>query len=201
MKNSQWRIVNLWLFLIVVFVFCMFLPSIIGLDGFDGGFAMSFTTGFMVIISLVVIFVYRSRARQLDKILTGEGRITVWRYSQDEWLRFINKDFEEDKKLKGTLFLIIACISVVVGIILILIYQDLIFIPIILGIIVLVAIPAIWVPLYRFRKLKQSEAQVLIAEKGVIIGKIFHLWVKLGARLDNVSINSDDNPSFIPFLN
>lgn len=199
MKNSQWRIVNLWLILMMVFVFCMFLPSIIGLDGFDGGFAMSFTAGFMVIISLIVIFIYRSRAKQLDNILSGEGRIAVWYYSQDEWKRFITKDFEEDKKIKRMLFFLIAGISVVIGIILTLVYQDFIFVPIILGLIVIVAIPAIWAPHFRYRKLLHSGAQSLIAENGVIVGKMFHLWVKLGARLDQVSINTEDDPYLLEF--
>jgi len=46
MPNSQQRIVNLWLLLGAFFIFLIFLPSIIGLDGFDGGFAISFVSGF-----------------------------------------------------------------------------------------------------------------------------------------------------------
>lgn len=199
MKNSQRPIVNLWYFFGLLFLFCMFLPSIIGLDGFDGGFAMTFTAGFMVIISIVVIVIYRSRANQLDRILSGEGRIAVWRYSQDEWKRFITRDFEEDKKLKRMLFFLIAGISVVIGIILTIAYEDFLFVPIILGLIVVVAIPAIWAPHYRYRKLLHSEAQALIAENGVIVGKMFHLWIKLGASLDFVSINEENEPNLIEF--
>ncbi len=199
MKNSQRRIVNLWYILGLTFVFCMFLPSIIGLDGFDGGFAMTFTSGFMVIISIIVIGIYRSRANQLDRILSGEGRIAVWRYSQEEWIRFITRDFEEDKKLKRMLFFLIAGISVVIGIILTIAYEDFLFVPIILGLIVIVAIPAIWAPHYRYRKLLHSEAQALIAENGVIVGKMFHLWIKLGASLDFVSINEQNEPNLIEF--
>lgn len=199
MKNSQRSIVNLWLLLMFVFVFLMFLPSIIGLDGFDGGFAMSFGAGFMVIMSLVVIFIYRSRAKQLDKILSGEGRIAVWQYSSEEWTRFVTADYEEDKKLKRNLFIVVAIICVVVGIILMIAVEDPLMLLISLGIIPIVAIPALWAPRYRFRKLQHSEAKALIAENGVIVGKMFHLWIKLGASLDEVIINSERNPALIEF--
>ena len=51
----------------------------------------------------------------------------------------------------------------------------------------------------RFRKLQHSEAEALIAENGVIVGKMFHLWVKSGASLDQVSINQEDDPAVIGF--
>lgn len=199
MKNSQRRIVNLWLILMAVFVFLIFLPSIIGLDGFDGGFFMSFTAGFMVIMSLVVILIYRSRAKQLDKILKGEGRIAVWRYTQDEWIRFIAADFEDEKKSKRTLFFVVAVISIVVGLIMAIVLEDALAFLIAAGIIPIVAIPAFWAPRYRYNKLKNSEPKALIAEKGVIIGKMFHLWVNLGARLDQVLINTEEIPNRIEF--
>lgn len=197
--NSQRRIVNLWLFLFALFVFCVFLPSLIGMDGFEGGFFISFLAGFAAIMSIVVILIYRSRAKQLDKILSGEGRIAVWRYSSDEWMRFVSRDFEEDKKMKRMLFFLISGIAVVVGILLIINFQDLLFIPIILGIIAIVAIPAFLAPHFRYRKLQKSEAAVLIAENGLIVGKMFHLWVKLGAQLDQVVINSEEEPVLIEF--
>lgn len=199
MKNSQRRIVNLWLVLMLMFLFCIFVPSIIGLDGFDGGFAMSFTAGFMVIMSVVVIFIYRSRARQLDKILTGEGRIAIWRYSQDEWVRFIAADFEDEKKSKKMLFLVVAVIAIIVGILLMISLKDPLALLIALGIIPIVAIPAFLAPRARLNKLKKSEPKALIAKKGVIVGKMFHLWVNLGASLDEVNINSDAEPDMVEF--
>ena len=199
MKNSQRSIVNLWLILMLVFIFCMFLPSIIGLDGFDGGFALGFGAGFMVIVSLIVIFIYRSRAKQLDKILAGEGRVAVWQYSQDEWLRFIEVDFKEEKQSKKTLFIIVAVISVIVGVIMMIVVEDPLALLIALGIIPIVAIPAFWAPRARHNKLKNSEPKALISEKGVIIGRMFHLWVNLGATLDQVVLITDEQPPILEF--
>jgi len=199
MKNSQRRIVRLWIILMFVFIFLIFLPSIIGLDGMDGGFALGFVSFFMVIMSLVVILIYRSRAKQLDRILAGEGRLAVWKYAPDEWERFINIDFEEEKKTKKFLFFLISGICVVVGIILLLVVKDILIFFISLAIIPVVAIPAFLAPRARYSKLKNSEAKVLISEKGVIVGRMFHLWVKLGARLDQVVLVTDEYPPILEF--
>ncbi len=199
MKNSQRSIVNLWLILMLVFIFCMFLPSIIGLDGFDGGFFLSFTAGFMVIVSLIVIFIYRSRAKQLSRILSGEGRIAVWQYSQEEWSRFIAIDFEEERKSKKMLFFVVGGIAIVVGIIMTIVLEDPIAFLIAAGIIPIVAIPAFLAPRARHNKLKNSEPKALISEKGVIIGRMFHLWVNLGATLDQVVLITDENPPILEF--
>ncbi len=199
LKNSQRRVVYIWLCLMVGFVFSVFLPTLIGLDGFNGGFALSFFAAFMVIISLVVILIYHSRANMLDRILHGEGKIAVWHYAQEEWNRFVSKDYEEDKKLKTKLFLLIAGISVIIGCVLAAAYRSLLFAPIILALIAVVAIPAILAPRYRHHKLLRAPAQVLIAENGVIIGTMFHLWVKLGARLDEVTLKTEPETSLIEF--
>jgi len=199
MKNSQRRIVNLWIILMFVFIFLIFLPSIIGLDGMDGGFALGFVSFFMVIMSIVVILIYRSRAKQLDNILAGEGRIAVWKYSPDEWERFTRIDFEEEKKAKKFLFTLVSVICVVVGIILWIAIEDILIMFISLGIIPVVAVPAFLAPRMRFKKLKNSEGKALISENGVIVGKMFHLWVKLGARLDQVMLITDEHPPILEF--
>jgi hypothetical protein len=67
-SNTQRRIVNRWYILTLVFLIAIFLPSQIGIDGMDGGFAISFFAGFMVMVGIIIIFIYRSRAKQLDKI-------------------------------------------------------------------------------------------------------------------------------------
>jgi hypothetical protein len=199
MPNSQQRIVNLWIILMAVFTFIVFLPSIIGLEGMDGGFAMSFVSGFMVIICIIVILVYRSRAKQLGKILAGEGRIAIWKYSPEEWMRFVAVDFEAEKKAKRLLFILVSVICVVVGVILMIVIKDILIMFITLGIIPMVAIPAFLAPRMRYRKLLQSESKALIAENGVIIGKMFHLWVKMGASLDGVLIDMESDPKIIEF--
>lgn len=196
MKNSQRRIMKQWIFFLFGFIFLIFLPGIIGLDGFDGGFALIFVSFFMVIMSVIIIFIYRSRANQLDSILSGVGQIAVWYYKPDEWNRFIEGDFAEDKKVKRTIFYLISGISVVVGILLTIRFQDILIAEIILGLIAFIAIIAFVAPYFRLKKLRKSKPQAMISEKGIIVGRMFHLWVKLGASLDGVNWN-DENPGTV----
>ncbi|MGB3005274.1 MAG: zinc ribbon domain-containing protein [Chitinophagaceae bacterium] len=198
-KNSQRKIVNLWLVLTVVFLFLVFLPSLIGLDGMKGGYALSFVSGFMVIMSIIIVFIYRSRAKQLDKILSGEGLVAVWKYTTDEWINFTKADFEEEKKAKNFMFKLVSVIAIIIGIILWLLMKDILIFYISLGVIPLVAIPAWLAPRMRYKKLLRSEPEAIIAQNGLIVGKMFHLWVKLGARLDGVVLNNDEFPSLLEF--
>jgi hypothetical protein len=199
MPNTQRRIVNLWIILTLIFLGCVFLPSWLGINGMDGGFGLSFLAGFMVIVGLIVIVIYNGRAKQLEKILSGEGRIALWHYTSEEWIRFIAADFEAEKQEKKNLFILVTVISLIIGVILTVIYQDGLMLLIVTGIIVIVAVPAFWAPRYRYRKLRHSQAVALIAENGVIVGKMFHLWVKMGASLDRVVINRENNPNLMEF--
>ncbi len=199
MSNTQRRIVNNWYYVTFIFLVGIFIPSWLGINGMDGGFAISFLAGFMVMVGLIVIVVYHGRAKQMDKILSGDGRIAEWHYTPDEWMRFVAADFEDEKKIKKNLFIMVAVIALIVGVLMTIVAQDGLMMLIIVGIIVIVAVPAFLVPRFRYRKLQGSEAHALISENGVIIGKMFHLWIKLGARLDRVSINPEEKPGIMEF--
>jgi hypothetical protein len=199
MPNTQRRIVNNWYYVTFIFLVGIFIPSWFGINGMDGGFGISFLAGFMVMVGLIVIVVYLGRARQMDKILSGEGRLAVWHYTPDEWMRFVAADFEDEKKIKKNLFIMVAVIALIVGVLMTIVAQDGLMMLIVTGIIAIVAVPAFLVPRFRYRKLQRSEAHALISENGVIVGKMFHLWIKLGARLDRVSINQEQGTGIMEF--
>ena len=117
LPNTQRRIVNLWYIITLIFLVGVFVPSWFEIDGMDGGFAISFLCGFLVMVGLIVIVIYRARAKQMDKILSGEGKMAYWQYTQEEWYRFVIADFEEERVMKRNLFFLIAGISVMVGIV------------------------------------------------------------------------------------
>ncbi len=197
--NTQRRILNRWYILTLVFLISVFVPSMLGIDGMDGGYGISFLAGFMVMAGLIVIVVYRARAKQMDKILKGEGRLAVWRYTPEEWTRFVLADYLDEKREKKNLYIMLVVIGLIVGLLMTVVLQSPVLLMVVGGIFAITAIPAFLVPRLRFRKLRHSEAEALIAENGVIVGKMFHLWVKTGACLDQVSINHEENPAVIEF--
>ena len=197
--NTQSRIVNQWYIITLVFLIAVFVPSMIDMDGMDGGYGISFLAGFMVVVGLIVIVVYRARAKQMDKILKGDGRIALWSYTPEEWMRFVAADYLDEKKEKKNLYIMLVVIGLIIGILMTVVLQSPVILIVVAGIFAITAIPAFLVPRMRYRKLRHSDTKALIAEIGVIVGKMFHLWVKLGAHLDQVSINQEDDPALLEF--
>lgn len=78
LPTTQRRIVKVWYMITLVFLIGIFVPSLLEIDGMDGGFGISFICGFLVMVGLIVIFIYRARAKQMDKILSGEGKVAYW---------------------------------------------------------------------------------------------------------------------------
>ena len=163
-KNTQRRIVNQWYIITLVFLISVFVPSLIGINGMDGGYGISFLAGFMVMAGLIVIVVYRARAKQMDKILKGEGRLALWRYTPEEWMRFVAADYLDEKKAKKNLYIMLVIIGLISGILMTIVLQSPVILIVVAGIFAVTAIPAFLVPRMRFRKLRHSEAEALISE-------------------------------------
>jgi len=199
MPNTQRKIANGWIVTTMLFLIGIFVPSMIGMNGMDGGYGISVLAGFLAMSGLIVVLVYRARAKQMDRILAGEGRLALWHLPPEEWIRFIAADFAQEKEEKRGLFIIVGVITFIVGGLLIWVLQDPLVLVILAGIMVLVAVPAFWVPRLRHRKLSRSGSHVLISENGVIVGKMFHLWVQLGARLDHVALDTNERPKLLEF--
>jgi membrane protein YdbS with pleckstrin-like domain len=198
-RNPQRQISHAWMVMTILFTLLIFLPSIAGIDGMNGGYAISFVSFFMVIMSIIIVLIYRSRAKQLDSILSGKGVVAVWKYQAYEWQEFSRADLEAEKKTKKFMFILVSVIAIVIGIIMWAVMKDILVFYITLGIIPIIAIPAWLAPRMRYKKLMNSEPETIIAENGVIVGKMFHLWVKLGARLDSVDIQTDEQPAILAF--
>ena len=197
--NTQRRILNVWFVITLVFLAGVFLPSFAGMDGMEGGYGISFLSGCMVLTGVIVILVYRIRAKQMDAIIKGEGRLAEWRLTADEWMKFIEADYRDEKRTRRNLFIMVTVIALIIGVILTLLLEDGRLLLITAFILAVIAIPAFLSPWLRKKKLNRSGAQVLISENGLIVGNLFYLWKKLGARLDGVTIDEEAQPPVLTF--
>ena len=84
---------NVWWGITEVSLFIIFLPQIIGLTGFDGGFAVTFLGFFLVIVGVIVAVIYMKRASTLDKIFGGKDLLAHWTYPPEEWAEYAGKEF------------------------------------------------------------------------------------------------------------
>lgn len=94
----------------------IFVPESVGIDGFEGGFAMSFACLAIALTAAIVGVMYLGWAGKLDKILRGEGILAHWTYTSEYWAEYTQKEYEEDKSEKKGLFLLVSGFALFFGI-------------------------------------------------------------------------------------
>jgi hypothetical protein len=87
-------------------VIMFFVPGFLGVDGFDGGFAVSFLSLFVAVVAVIVAVLYFGYSGKLDRILRGQGLLAHWTYTPEYWNEYTQKEFEEEKTEKKGLFII-----------------------------------------------------------------------------------------------
>lgn len=85
-------------------IIMIFGPGFAGIDGFGGGFAISFIGLFVTIFGLVVVGFYYQQAKILDGILRGEGLLVHWTFDDQIWQEYTRKEYAEEISEKKGLF-------------------------------------------------------------------------------------------------
>ncbi|MCL5073130.1 MAG: hypothetical protein M1308_19910 [Actinobacteria bacterium] len=116
-KNKPKTVAIIFAVLLFDFIILIFLPSIIGLEGMDGGFAVSLISFFLAISSLIIVIIYFQLAKKFKRITSGDNVIAHWRYEREEWLKFSDKEYKYEKNKNRSLLLFIGVISLIVFII------------------------------------------------------------------------------------
>ncbi|HEX7475389.1 MAG TPA: hypothetical protein VF318_05430 [Dehalococcoidales bacterium] len=175
--------------IVVVGILMIFLPGLTGMDGFNGGYAISLFGSFIAIVGIIAVVVFWRLANLQDTVLNEKGILAHWTYSPDEWRQYIAKEHAEDKSDKRSLFLMVAVISIIVGIILFFVYPDdrLVTFYTILGIIVVIGITAMLSTAAVFNWNKRHPGEIYFARDGAYFSGRLHIWKGLGARLDGIT--------------
>jgi MFS family permease len=187
-----------WAIITILSVFGIFAPGIFGIKGFDGGFAISFVCIFLAIIGIIVVVIYIGRARLLNRILSGENTLAHWKYSPEEWRKYTEKEYKEERQLKRGLFYVISGIAVLVGIIFFLADHKggLWVLVAMLGLVAIIAFTAWFTSWYNYRQNKKYLGETYITEEAVYINRQLHTWRGLGTRLDSVNL-AEGKPSLL----
>ncbi len=115
-NNPQKRNAQILLCTAVFWVVMIFVPSIIGLDGFDGGFAVSFISFFLAItFGVATGFVY-NQAIKLNDILSGKNLLAHWTYTPTQWSSYSKKECGIEMQQKMGLFLVVTAFALFFGI-------------------------------------------------------------------------------------
>ncbi|MCX6006618.1 MAG: hypothetical protein NTZ34_05060 [Chloroflexi bacterium] len=201
-NNPPLQTTAAWAVITALAVFGVFAPQVFGIEGMNGGFAISFVCGFLVIIGIIVIIIYAGRARLLNSILSGKAVLVHWKYSPEEWMKYTEKEYKERKQLNKGLALVISVIALSMGIIFFLVdHKGGIWV--LLAMVILVAIIAFtawFTSWYNYRQNKKYLGETYITENALYINRQLHTWRRLGARLDSVNFAEGKPPSLLKFV-
>ncbi|MFA4836163.1 MAG: hypothetical protein WC749_08865 [Dehalococcoidia bacterium] len=193
-KNPQRRTALIWLAITLISIIAIFAPYSFGMDGPDGGFAISFAAIVFAIIGVVVTIMYFRRAGALDNMVKGENLLAHWIYTPDEWQKYIEEEFAEDRAAKTRLFTMVAVISVVIGVGFYLFHRDDLMFTLVIfgGLIVLIGFVAfLSIMLHRFQN-RPGASEVYISRDGVYLSRQFHTWQGMGACLEDVRYKEEN---------
>ncbi len=189
--NPQRRTAIIWWVLTLLFIFGIFAPGLFGMDGFNGGFAITFVCIIAAITSLIVAIMYQGRSGALDRIFRGDNLLAHWKYDPSEWGDYSEKEYVRAKKEKWGMFWLVAAICVIVGGIFIATHDDA-FVPVaaVLGGLLLLIVFVILISTrYDYAVNKKYIGEAFITPDGVYLNRQLHLWRGWGASLDDASYN------------
>ncbi|MDD3647495.1 MAG: hypothetical protein PHS44_03285 [Candidatus Dojkabacteria bacterium] len=179
----------------------IFIPSVIGLDGFDGGFAISFLSFFLFLSTIAIAFLLYRTGKEQGRILEKKDILAHWIYSQQFWLKYAGEEYERDRRGKFFLFLTVAGWGVFFGVLFPLLDSEDGFIVTyaMFGLILLIGLVAFLSIRIAHRKNMQSLGEAYIAKTGVIMNGQVVLWNQPLTTLKEVTLSKEGAVGFLDF--
>jgi hypothetical protein len=201
-NNPPLQTTMAWAIITMLAIFGIFAPEIFGIEGFDGGFAISFVCVFLTITGIIVVVIYTGRARLLNRILSGENILAHWTYSAEEWSQYTEKEYKEEKQSKKGLAIVISAIALLMGIVFFLAdNENGIWVLVgMLALIAIIAFTAWFTSWYNHRQNQKYLGETYITGDAVYINRQLHTWRGLGARLDSVDLSEGKLPLVLRFV-
>ena len=201
-ENPLRRTVNIWLLITVAAVIMIFVPGWLGIDGFDGGFAISLASILGAIIGLIVVLVYRGLASRLDAILKGEGVLAKWSYTPEQWARYTEKEFGLEKAEAMPKFYIVSVIAIVVGVAFYIFDPEggIFVLGAMIALIAIIGFTAWASTRYMHDQNIRGVPEAIIARNGVYLNKRLYYWDYLGTSLEEVASKDEKGMTMLHFV-
>jgi len=195
-RNHQARVALIWGAIAVMGAAGTVLPTVFGMDGMGGGYAVAFVSGFVALCGIIVAAVFAARARVLGRLLSGTGVLAHWTYPAEDRADHVDKELAEERKGSWTLFFIIAAFSLVIGVGFLVADPDagrFVFL-LLMGVVALLALVAALAPRVRHRKRRRAIPEAIVSPEGAYVFGILHTWRLLGARVEGAEVAQGKEP-------
>ncbi len=145
---------------------------------------------FFFVSAIVVGFMFRSREKKLQSLISGENLLASWTLDESQKKAYANYLFENEKiKNKAILYSIGVIATIIFGIFILVIDEGkLAMFLVLIGLLVFLSFFAFGMPrYYRYKNLK-NDGNILIGAKFAYINGYFHNWDFVLSGLSKVAI-------------
>jgi hypothetical protein len=200
-KNPLMKTVKFGFLITAIGISMIFGPGFVGIDGFDGGYAISLTGLFVTILGLLVIGFYYQEAKILDNILRGEGLLVHWTFDNQIWQQYTQKEYVEEINEKKGLFLIVTAFALFFGFLFWFLDNEAGFVVflLMLGLIGLVGFTWRFSAWYIRKQNIEGVKEAYIARTGVYMNQRLYTWRFFSAKLLKVEIKKEKASSVLKF--
>jgi len=188
MENNEWKWVHISLGAAVVFVLLIIVASI-SMDGMSGGYAVSFTSFFLMVCAFAVALLFYTRARAMDDILNGKNLLAHWVYPEDETRRSIEREFIDYKESNRALLYVVGGF-LVLAIILMLIFggePGVETAGMLVGVLIIVAVVSVVAPRLERKRALNTPQDAYITDTGIIYEGRVYPFSSFLLKMDGVS--------------
>ncbi|PKP02890.1 MAG: hypothetical protein CVU11_10460 [Bacteroidetes bacterium HGW-Bacteroidetes-6] len=198
-KNKYKRItIRAGLILGLISLTLFFMPSMAGIDGMNGGFALQVFGFFIFITTIIVVVIYGRMANMYARLAKFESILAHWQIGTAEYARFIKYDIEKNIVGYRLMRKIISIITLVVGLILIIAGLEAIIVAYIIGgIILLIWFVSFLAIINQKSKSGNSGADIILSKEGGIINGELHNWSKMGNVLEGGGIGELEGKQYV----
>lgn len=175
-NNQTGTVKKAWYF--AVFFLLVIIIAFMDLDSLPVHPAFVMLSIFFLIMSVIIGFMFRSREKKLQKLISGESLIAQWSLTKKQKKKYATYLFKHESGKNQVILFSISFIAIIVFGIFILVIDEgkLAMFLVLLGLIAFLAAFAFGMPLYyRFKNLR-GDGKILLGGKYAYINGYFHNW-------------------------
>lgn len=171
------------------------LPGLIGLDGMEGGYALSFVAAFGVISASIVAVMLRFRDLRRTALLKEPERVE-WVVDAARWRLFLASETGTVAAEQRATYWLVGIIIVVVTIGFVAWRRDeasLVVAGVMAALLVVLKLVSLGGQRHRERLLRDSPPVIVVGRRGILLGEAFFDLGARGTRLEGVGRERDDD--------
>ena len=177
LKNKQTGIFKKAIYS-AIFFGSVILVAIMDFDALPIHPAIVMISIFFLLMSLVIAFMFRSREKKLQSLLSGENLIAAWTLTDNEKRNYVNFLYSNEKSKNMGLLIVISVLAIVIfGIFILVIDEGKLFMFLaLIGLLVFVSFFAFGMPYYYRNQNLKNDGKILIGKNFAYINGFFHNW-------------------------